>query len=100
MSSAICGEKVKRIRQERGLTQVQVATLLGVKQSYISMIERGRRILREDLLAELCAVLGCSKSDIHSSTLSPLDTLLSNCRLLRATQVNKINEIVIELLRR
>jgi transcriptional regulator with XRE-family HTH domain len=37
------GRNVKRIRQEKGLTQEQLAELSGFSQQYISGLEQGRR---------------------------------------------------------
>lgn len=40
------GEIVRHMRREKGLTQVTVASSLGVPQSYVSKIETGERCLR------------------------------------------------------
>src|SRR5260370_29843567 len=39
----LVGRNVKRVRQERGLTQEQLAELSGFSQQYISGLEQGRR---------------------------------------------------------
>jgi len=39
----LVGRNVKRIRQEKGLTQEQLADLSGFSQQYISGLEQGRR---------------------------------------------------------
>lgn len=39
----LVGRNVKRIRQEKGLTQEQLAELSGFSQQYISGLEQGRR---------------------------------------------------------
>ncbi|WP_373565539.1 helix-turn-helix transcriptional regulator, partial [Staphylococcus aureus] len=39
----LVGENVRRIRQDRGLTQEQFADLSGFSQQYLSGLERGRR---------------------------------------------------------
>ena len=43
--AALTGEDVKRLRDERGLTQGALAEALGVTQQFISSVERGRRSL-------------------------------------------------------
>jgi transcriptional regulator with XRE-family HTH domain len=37
------GERVRRLRKRRGLTQLELAELLGVGRSYLSQIEGGKR---------------------------------------------------------
>jgi transcriptional regulator with XRE-family HTH domain len=37
------GDRVRRLRKARGLTQLELAELLGVGRSYLSQIERGKR---------------------------------------------------------
>ena len=44
-SAALTGEDVRRLREERGLTQSALAEALGVTQQFISSIEHGRRSL-------------------------------------------------------
>src|ERR1700674_2927455 len=39
----LVGRNVKRLRQEKGLTQEQLADLSGFSQQYISGLEQGRR---------------------------------------------------------
>ena len=39
----LVGQNVKRIRQEKGLTQEQLADLSGFSQQYISGLEQGLR---------------------------------------------------------
>ena len=39
----LVGRNVKRVRQEKGLTQEQLADLSGFSQLYISGLEQGRR---------------------------------------------------------
>ena len=36
----LCGEKLLSLRQREGLTQKEVADLLGISQSYISRLEK------------------------------------------------------------
>ena len=43
--AALTGEEVRRLREERGLTQGALAEALGVTQQFVSSVERGRRSL-------------------------------------------------------
>lgn len=52
----ICVE-LRRIRKARNLTQAKVAEMIGVKQSHLSMIERGKRVPTLDTLLLLCVAL-------------------------------------------
>ncbi len=56
----LIGEKFKKLREESGLTQGQIAGYLGVDQSYISRYEKNERHLSVDLLEKLSNLFGCS----------------------------------------
>ncbi|ARP98079.1 helix-turn-helix domain-containing protein [Pseudorhodoplanes sinuspersici] len=53
----LVGENVRRIRQDRGLTQEQFADLSGFSQQYLSGLERGRRNPTVVTLFELATAL-------------------------------------------
>jgi transcriptional regulator with XRE-family HTH domain len=55
---------VKRIRQEKGLTQEQLPDLSGFSQRYISGLEQGRRNPTVVSLYELAAALGVSHVEL------------------------------------
>jgi transcriptional regulator with XRE-family HTH domain len=54
----LVGRNVKRIRQEKGLTQEQLAELSGFSQQYISGLEQGRRNPTIVSIYELATALG------------------------------------------
>ena len=58
------GRYVKRIRQEKGLTQEQLAELSGFSQQYISGLEQGRRNPTVVSLYELATALGVSHMEL------------------------------------
>jgi len=62
----LVGRNVKRIRQEKGLTQEQLAELSGFSQQYISGLEQGRRNPTIVSLYELARALGVSHIDLVS----------------------------------
>jgi DNA-binding XRE family transcriptional regulator len=50
--------KLKALREERGLTQGQLALKAGTGQAAVARIESGRSLPKLDLLARLAAALG------------------------------------------
>jgi transcriptional regulator with XRE-family HTH domain len=54
------GARVAQLRKERGITQVEVASLLGVSQPVVSAYERGAVPLRAEQLAALAVRLRVS----------------------------------------
>jgi transcriptional regulator with XRE-family HTH domain len=60
----LVGRNVKRIRQEKGLTQEQLAETSGFSQQYISGLEQGRRNPTVVTLYELAIALGVSYLDL------------------------------------
>ena len=62
----LVGRNVKRVRQEKGLTQEQLAELSGFSQQYISGLEQGRRNPTVVSLYELATALGISHTELVS----------------------------------
>ncbi len=60
---ATLGHRVCELRQRRGLTQSQVAGSR-LSASYVSLIESGRRMPSEEIIAYLAEILGCSPGDL------------------------------------
>ena len=60
----LVGRNVKRIRQEKGLTQEQFADASGFSQQYISGLEQGRRNPTLVTLYELATALGVDYLDL------------------------------------
>lgn len=55
------GERIQRLRDQRGLNQADLATRAGVGQSLLSRIERGSRPNpTADILRKLARALGCT----------------------------------------
>lgn len=55
---------LKKIRKERGLTQIMMANNLGICAQCYRNFETGRRQPKLDMLKRFADVLGCSVSDI------------------------------------
>ncbi len=60
------GKKIKKLREEMGLTQTQIADYLAVDQSYISKFEKGERVMNADILSKLAALFCCPVPDLLS----------------------------------
>lgn len=56
--------KIKSLREEKGLTQEQLAQKLNLDRSTIAKWETGEAMPRADKLPVLAEVLGCSISDL------------------------------------
>ena len=67
---ALVGRNVRRIRQEKGLTQEQFSDISGFTQQYISGLERGQRNPTIVTLYELAQALGVSHTELVKPTRS------------------------------
>ena len=63
---AMYGERIRRFRLERGLTQPQLAERVGVKKNAVSNWEAGRSRPDIDSVPALCAALGVSPADFFA----------------------------------
>ena len=58
------GSRIRRYREERGLSQKQLAEMIGVKNSRVSNWEQGLNRPDADILAALCRALQVSPSEL------------------------------------
>ncbi len=82
-------ERVARMRREKGITQVEMAELLGVSQSVVSDYERGALRLHGELIAKVAEILGASADEIlglEVKAASKEQGAATNRRLLRRIQ--------------
>ena len=56
------GQRIQRLRKEKGLSQEQLAELIGISLSFLGHIERGTRKTSVETLARICDALG---ADMH-----------------------------------
>lgn len=54
------GKRLRKLRKEKGLTQKQLASLIGVRNSVISFYELGDRIPSPEVIRKLSATLHVS----------------------------------------
>lgn len=84
--AAAIGERVARLRKERGITQLEVAELLGGSQPNVSDYERGEFRLHGELLAKLARILKVSADEILGLEASRPARAPRDRRLLRRLQ--------------
>jgi transcriptional regulator with XRE-family HTH domain len=58
------GQRITRIRKERGFTQVELAEKIGVIQSIVSAIERDERKLSAEMAVRFAHAVGVSLDDL------------------------------------
>ncbi len=58
------GERIRRIRKERGLTQKELGQKMGVADSAIRRYESDRAIPRPGTIEKMAIALGCQASDL------------------------------------
>jgi transcriptional regulator with XRE-family HTH domain len=60
----LLGERVRELRQKRGLTQVDLGERLGLPQSRVSEIEKGSRVPNLETILRLALALDCKVSKL------------------------------------
>ena len=68
------GNKIRRFREDRKLTQIQLAEKLGVSNSRVSNWEKGINRPDADIIADICVALNVSPSELLDVKL-PTDEL-------------------------
>lgn len=62
------GERLRAARRKRGITQEELASILGTNQSQVSNVERGDRGLTIQQLVKICRALRISPVEILGET--------------------------------
>ena len=60
-------KELRRLREEKGLTQEQLANILGVNRTTVTLWEAGINKPRADMLIKLSEILKCSTDDLLHS---------------------------------
>jgi transcriptional regulator with XRE-family HTH domain len=64
--SQFVGAKIKDLRKERNISQLDLATYIGIKRTSLSNIENGKYLISVDYIKMICDYF-----NIHSSQLLP-----------------------------
>lgn len=95
------GDRLKKLREGRGLTQSQLAHLIRGKQQQIADYETRNRYPRVDTLIKIVQVFGCSTDyllDLSEKPSEQIPSLRSNLILLLNTlpqdELDKIERVI------
>jgi len=80
------GQRLARLRRERGLTQVELAARIGVVQPVLSDYERGALRLHGQLIVKLTEILSVSAEELLGLSKPSSNGGIRNRRLLRRFQ--------------
>ncbi len=69
---ALFGERVRKLRKERGYSQERFAMLSGLDRSYFGGVERGERNVSLDNIAAIARALGVPIREIFPSEEPPV----------------------------
>ena len=69
----IFGKRLREKKKKKGLTQRELANLLGISASSVGMYEQGRREPENALLSKLCNVLDTTTDYLIGFTKTPQD---------------------------
>lgn len=58
------GQKISNLRNEKGLSEKQLAKKIGVSEKYIKEVEMGKKVLNENLISKISKVLGKDINDV------------------------------------
>ncbi len=63
----VFGDRIRALRQDRGLSQERLAEMAGVHRTYLSSLERGERNVSLDNIYAIAAALGVSPAELFES---------------------------------
>ena len=72
------GQRIKQARKAKGLTQEQLAEIIGLSASHISVIERGIKMPRLETLVEILNILKIDANFILADVLSVSNEIVSS----------------------
>lgn len=64
MNTKAVGQRIKAAREKRGLTQEELAALVNISPTHVSVIERGAKTVRMDTFVAIANVLEVSADSL------------------------------------
>lgn len=100
----IIGERLKKARLAKGLTQEKLAEQLDLSVAFLSRVERGNTHINLSRLSELCSLLEISEGEILNGTSSnasdymqsDFNALLKNCSPEKQKLIYNIAKVIAE----
>ncbi|MBQ1399950.1 MAG: helix-turn-helix transcriptional regulator [Lachnospiraceae bacterium] len=92
------GERIRRLRKSRGLSQKDFASRLGVSNSRVSNWEQGINRPDADILAQICRVLNVSPSEILNVRIAEEEYSEHEKQLIRSYRERKDLQGAVDLL--
>ncbi|MBS0224204.1 MAG: DUF2083 domain-containing protein [Proteobacteria bacterium] len=97
MRKAFMGVRLRRLREERGLTQAALATMLGLSTSYLSQLEKNQRPLTVPVLLKINSVFGVDvqlfSEDDEARLVADLRDSLSEAQTGETVAIAEIREL-------
>jgi transcriptional regulator with XRE-family HTH domain len=60
----VFGKRVRELRKERGLSQVELAAKVGIDRSYMGFLERGERNPSLEVIAKIAEALNVAPDEL------------------------------------
>lgn len=98
----IIGERIKKVRKERGMTQEDLAEKMDVSIAFLSRIERGTSQINLKRLSQICGLLGITEGEILNGSSNNSDkylnsefsSLLENCSAEKQKLIYDIAKVI------
>jgi transcriptional regulator with XRE-family HTH domain len=74
----LIGKRLKKAREDKGITQEKLAEYLDVSNAYVSKIERGKTSLNLNTFSAICDYLGISMSFILTGSVLSSENYMRN----------------------
>lgn len=78
------GKKIRRFREQKGISQKDFAAAIGQSNAKVSNWERGLNRPDVDMLTEICKVLGVSSDELLDITIAPQGISEKEEKVIRA----------------
>jgi len=72
--ATMVGQALRRIRQERGWTQAELAEAAGLSSNYVARLERGELVPSFLVVHQLCTALGVQPNELIEVESAPKET--------------------------
>lgn len=101
---AVIGQRLKRARLDKKMTQDDLAKQLGVSIAFLSRIESGTSHVNLKRLSQICDILGITEGEILNGTassserylVSEFNEILKNCPAEKQKLIYKIAKAIAE----